>query len=210
MNNVKKINEETALEDFKKVMLFNLVNKIQYFYKGNYEAFWNAKDNFNRFRKLCQEYGKQTPQLTHVVYNNLEKFNRCGLSTTVVRAIFKGISNHKNLIDKFLVTSHGTMSVKKADGTKHIMWYDNIYRPETIDELMEIFENKSLLKKCQSIAGNYYTKRQKRIIVKYVIAGTKAENEAVSNETVKEINDESSDVETISKDELDSLLKDVI
>jgi len=210
MNTVKKINDKTAIEDFRKVMLFNLVNKIQYFYNGNYEAFWNAKDNFIRFRKLCQEYGKQTPQLTHAVYSNLEKFDRCGLNGDVVRAIFKGIPNYKTLISKFLVASHGTMSVKKANGTKSILQYGNIYRPETIDELRTIFEDKSLLKRCQNIAGNYYTKRQKRIIIKYVIVGTKAENEAVSNETVKEINDEISDVETISKDEIDSLLKDVI
>jgi len=174
MNNVKKITAETALEDFKKIMVFNLVNKIQYFYRGDYKAFWNAKDEFVQFRNDCKEYGWQDKTETHRIYNNLEKFDRCGLPFDVVRIIFNGVPGYKKLIEKYLVAPHGTLMTKKK-GKKTRMSYGNVYRPETIDELREIFKNEYARLRVQNTKSNYYTKRQKRIIHKYLTKNEKKE-----------------------------------
>lgn len=188
MNNVKKITAEVALEDFKKIMMFNLVNKIQWFFGGDYKSFWKAKDEFLRFRELCQTYGRQTPQLTHKVYNNIERFDRCSLPANVVKAIFHDIPNYDKLISKYLVTKHGTLSVTGKDGSKRLLRYGNIYRPESIEELAEILGKGSEhnLLRHQNLKGNFYTKRQKHIILKYLTdKKEKGEEETCTSTTVK-------------------------
>lgn len=187
MNNVKKITAEVASEDFKKIMMFNLVNKIQYFFGGDYKSFWKAKDEFLKFRELCQTYGRQTPQLTHKVYNNIERFDRCSLPANVVKAIFHDIPNYDELISKYLVTKHGTLSVTGKDGSKRFLRYGNIYRPESIEELAEILGKGSEhnLLRHQNLKGNFYTKRQKHIILKYLIDKKENGEETCTSTTVK-------------------------
>jgi len=184
MNTQKKITAEVALEDFKKVMLFNLVNKIQYFFRGDYRAFWTAKDRFIKFRDLCEKHGQQTPQLTHKVYNDLERFDHCSLSLEAVKACMRGVPNYSKMIEKYLVTPHGTLMVKKPDGTIKRMSYGNIYRPETLDELAEVFKDAHSLQRFQNTKSNFYTKRQKRIIIKYIMNGKadKADDEEPTKE----------------------------
>lgn len=187
MNNVKKITAEVALEDFKKIMMFNLVNKIQWFFKGDYKSFWNAKDEFLKFRELCKIYGRQTPQLTHRVFNNIERFDRCSLPVKVVKAIFHDIPNYDELISKYLVTKHGTLSVTDKDGSKRLLRYGNIYRPESIEELAEILGKGSEhnLLRHQNLKGNFYTKRQKHIIIKYLVKKDDKSGEESSSGSVK-------------------------
>lgn len=179
MNTIKKITEKSVLEDFRKIMVFNVVNKIKHFFrygskyeyggvKYDYEAFWNARTEFNRFREKCRLEGRQDKTYTHAVYNTLEKFDRCGLSQQAVKAIFRGgVSNYGKLIEKYLLQPHGTMTIYKSDGKKKTLQFVNIYSP-LFDELKDIFEHPDKLKMITDLRGGYYTKRQKHIIYKYV------------------------------------------
>lgn len=179
MNTIKKITEESVLEDFEKIMVFNTVNKIKHFFrygskyepggvKYDYKAFWNARKAFNEFREKCRLEGRQDKTYTHAVYNTLEKFDRCGLSQKAVKAIFRGgVSNYGQLTAKYLLQPHGTLTVHTSDGKRQTLQFKNIYSP-SFDELQDIFEHPDKLKMITNLRGGYYTKRQKHIIYKYV------------------------------------------
>lgn len=167
MNNKKKVTAESALEDFKKVMVFNLVNKINTFFDGNVRAFWTAQSEMRKFDERCETWGRQSPQLTHRVYRNLELFDNCGLSVDAVKAIFRNVPNYPKLIEKYRVAKHGTLMTGNGDNA-HRKHYKTVYRTETMKELTDIFENEYLLRAVLNLRGTHYTKRQKHIIIKYI------------------------------------------
>ena len=168
MNNTKKITEESARKDFIRVMVFNLIHKINYFFRGDYRAFWYAKEEYIHWLELCRVNGSQDKAYTHKVIHNLERFDRCGLSSKAVKAIFHDIPNYPRIIEKYLATPHGRFN---KGGTDFI--YRNVYCPDTLDKLAKIFDNTKNLNLRKVLRGNFYTKRQKNIIHKYVFEDTK-------------------------------------
>lgn len=49
MNKIYKNLELERLEDFKKVLTFHIVDKIQQFFKKDYHKFYTAKATYSRF-----------------------------------------------------------------------------------------------------------------------------------------------------------------
>ena len=212
MNTKKKITADTAIEDFKKILVFHLVNKIETFFDGNVRAFWEAQKQYGKFCERLETYGRQSQTYTHKVFENLELFDRCSFPLKALKAIFRNVPNYSKLVSKYRVAQHGTLPIGAPDenGKRQLLHYGNIYRTETMKELTDIFDNQYLLKAILNLRGNHYTKRQKHIILKFIAPKKEGNKEFKLEEHIKQKPAcvENLDVDELDDEELDDFFSD--
>lgn len=188
MNTKKKITADTAKDDFKKVMTFHVVSRIDYFFRPvrikrkkyyhikytppDYMAFWNARDEFGKFKENLRKYGLQNEEYTHRVYSDLEHFDKCGFPPEAMEAIFRRISNYSKCIKHYKRAKHGTLRVHDELKQRKVIHYPTIYSPD-LDELRDIFKSRENFEKVMNLWSGYYTARQIHIILVYILKQSK-------------------------------------
>lgn len=156
MNNL----EIKRLNDFKKVLTYQLVTKIKYHFKSNYNLYYYAPTIWQKWRNKKISY-------EHKIYGLIIKFNQTALSTKQVQSIFgKDETNKKWIAYKSILESDseikifnkGTICLK---GQRYQI--KNRYQLP-YDYIKSIFENKELLEKVCDAESNFYSDRQRRLI----------------------------------------------
>ena len=80
--------ELERLEDFKKVLTFHIVDKIQQFFKKDYHKFYTAKATYSRFINCKNKTYAYDKKKVHFVYASIISFNKVGLDRSQVAQIF--------------------------------------------------------------------------------------------------------------------------
>lgn len=156
MNNL----ESQRLDDFKKILTYHIVSKINYSFSKNYDLYYSAPKIWAKWRCHQHDYNKINP------YELVIKFNNTALDKLQVRAIFGKDENGKWLKHSELVKNDndiktynkGTIVIKdRRFGVKQ--------RYELPYELIKsIFEDDKLLECVLDAGSDYYTDRQRRLI----------------------------------------------
>lgn len=154
--------DKERLEDFKKVLTFQLVSKIKYHFKGSVKLFFSAPKIWAKFRAHSLSDTTINP------YALITKFNDAGLSRNQVKAIFGKYPGCKSFTIPYseliaqcadiTIREHGSLQVKdKKYGVSKCYMLP-------FEFLNAIFEDAELLEKACDAKSDYYTNRQRRLI----------------------------------------------
>ena len=210
---IKKMNKNTTdlelerLEDFKKVLTFHIVDKIQQFFKRDYHRFYTAKATYSRFISCKNKTYAYDKEKVHFVYASIISFNKVGLDKSQVAQIFGKDKNHKRVKYKDLLENCNDI-VKVNRGTLYIKGrrFDIPIRYLLPEELIKsIFESEELYDKVRDAGSDYYTDRQRRLIFTQLL-----NQKHYHYKTNKEIEKENQEKALMLTDqELDDLVKDL-
>ena len=158
--------EQQRLEDFKKILTYHLVTKIEHF-GISVKDFYTAGFKYQDFRNGKIGYDRS-------IFQDQAIFNACGLRREQVAEIFGYDKAHSYRIgysklikeDKEItVRKHGTQ-FNKTNHTR-IPFSKCYLLPQSF--IQDIFENPNLLKKVKDAKSDYYTARQRRFIFSHII-----------------------------------------
>ena len=205
-NNYTKLELE-RLEDFKKVLTFHIVDKIQQFFKRDYHKFYTAKATYSRFINCNNKKNAYDKKKAHFAYASIISFNKVGLDKSQVAQIFGKDKNHKRVKYKDLLENCNDI-VKVNRGTLYIKGrrFDIPIRYLLPEELIKsIFESEELYDKVRDAGSDYYTDRQRRLIFTQLL-----NQKHYHYKTNKEIEKENQEKTLMPTDqELDDLVKDL-
>lgn len=158
--------EMSRLQDFKKILTYHLVSKINYKYgfNKNYVAYYKAPYIWQMWKNGKVKYAKP-------IFKYLALFNATSLSRNQVKAIFGKDENNipisyvellkqDNEITSF---NKGTIVIK---GVRHQI-AKRYQLP--FDYIKSIFEDQQLLEKVLDATSDFYTKRQRKLIFNQIV-----------------------------------------
>ena len=150
--------ELERLEDFKKVLTYQLVTKIKYNFKGNYQLYYQAPIIWDKWKNHEINYDKK-------IYKLIVMFNNTALSKHQCMHIF-GKVDGKYLPYSELIASDTTIKMfNKGTVCMNGIRYGIKKRYQLPFEFIQsIFENEQLLSKIIDAGSDYYTDRQRRLI----------------------------------------------
>lgn len=208
MNNTYTNLKLERLEDFKKVLTFHIIDKIQQFFGKDYHKFYTAKAAYTRFINCKNKSYAYDKKKVHYVYASIISFNKVGLDRSQVAQIFGKDQNHKRINYKELIDSCSDI-IKVNRGTLFIKGrrFDVPIRyllPESM--IKSIFESEELYQKVRDAGSDYYTDRQRRLIFTQLL-----NQRHYHYKTNKEVEEENIENELMPSDEeLDELVKDSV
>lgn len=207
MNDTYTKLELERLEDFKKVLTFHIVDKIQQFFKRDYHRFYTAKATYSRFINCKNKTYAYDKKKVHFVYASIISFNKVGLDRSQVAQIFGKDQNHNRINYKDLIENCNDI-VKVNRGTLYIKdrRFDIPIRYLLPEELIKsIFESEELYNKVRDAGSDYYTDRQRRLIFTQLL-----NQKHYHYKTNKEVEKENQEKTLMPTDqELDELVKDL-
>lgn len=163
--------ENSRLNDFKQVLTYLIITKIQYHFNSDYNAYYSVTGLWKKWTEKKIKYDSK-------IYSNISKFNDISLSSHSVQSIFGKDKNnkwiqYKQLIDSdsdLKVLNKGSYAINIDIDYNHIQFktirrfqFENRYMFNQT-YIKNIFENKELLKQVTDIYSGFYTKRQIRLI----------------------------------------------
>ena len=159
--------EKTRLDDFKKILTFNIVTKI-----SNPKTFNNNVNLFYNTPKIWQKFKSYSLTDNINPFKLIAMFNAVGLDRNNIKAIFGKYPNStKQIPYSNLIKSDSDITTKNygafKSGTK-IIHKTNVYLLP-FDFINSIFSDKQLLEKVCDVGSDYYTKRQRRLILTQIL-----------------------------------------
>ena len=191
MNNL----EIERLNDFKKVLTYHLVTKIKYHFKSNYKLYYGAPKLWGQWRIHKIDYNTK-------IYDLINKFNQTSLSAHQVQRIFGQDKQNKKWISySTLIENDPDIKVfKKGTIVENGQRYHIKNRYQLPYSYIEaIFKNPDILKKVLDAGSEFYSDRQRRLILTQI-----NKQQKYHYKTKKEL------ANSLSQDALDELIEDLI
>lgn len=161
----KDIVNKERLADFKRVLTFQIVTKIDHHFKGNVHAFFSVPRLWMLFRD------KRLPTTINP-FKLRSLFNDAGLTRQQVKSIFGKYPGEKTFTLPYSeiiktdpdisVKLHGVISNLCTENTRKFGKANTYLLPEAF--IQSIFDNPELLKEVKDAGSDYYTDRQRRLI----------------------------------------------
>lgn len=158
--------EQSRLEDFKKVLTFHLVSKINYRlgFNGNYMLYYQAPIQWELWKAGKVKYSRP-------LFKYLALFNKTSLSRNQVKAIFGKDENRKVISYVDLIENDpsikqfnkGTIVIKNK---RHQL--EKRYQLP-LEYIKAIFDDKEVLVKVLDATSDFYTRRQRRLIFNQIL-----------------------------------------
>lgn len=156
--------EKSRLDDFKKILTYQIVTKICYYFKYNYDLYYKAPKIWKQWKLRKLKYSAE-------IYKYIVAFNQIAFSFKQRQHIFGRDKNGKyvqyaKLIDQdndIKVFNKGTifMSNRRFSLKKR---YQLPY-----EYIKSIFNNKQLLDKVVNVKSDFYSDRQRRLIFTQIL-----------------------------------------
>ena len=158
--------EISRLQDFKQILTYHLVSKINYKYgfNKNFIAYYKAPTIWQMWKEGKVKYSKP-------IFKYLALFNATALTRNQVKAIFGKDENNIPLCYVKLIEQDNTItSFNKGTivikGIRHQI-AKRYQLP--FEYIKNIFDNPQLLEKVLDATSDFYTKRQRRLIFNQII-----------------------------------------
>lgn len=162
---IKDIINKQRLADFKRVLTFQLVTKIDHHFKGKVHTFFSVP----RLRMLFRDKRLSS---TINLFKLCSLFNDASLTHLQVRAIFGKYPGEKTFTIPYSqiiksdpdisVKNHGVISNLCTENPRKFGKANTYLLPEAF--IQSIFDNPELLKQVKDAGSDYYTDRQRRLI----------------------------------------------
>ena len=176
--------EQQRLEDFKKILTYHLVTKIEHF-NISVKDFYSAGFNYKNFKDGKIGYARS-------IFKDQAIFNACGLRREQVARIFGFNKFHQRIKYEDLIQQDTDITVRKHgtqfNKAKHtrIPFSKCYLLPQSL--IQSISDDPILLKRVKDAKSGYYTARQRRLIFSLLIGkqqDPKQDDDATTITTIK-------------------------
>ena len=180
--------ETDRLNDFKKILTYHLVSKINHNFKGNYKLYYKAP-------KIWADWREHKIAYDNKIYKIIIAFNQTALTKNQCSHIFGKVDGkwlrYENVIksdSSIKIFNKGTICMND----QRIGVAKRYQLP--FEFIKSIFDDKELLKKVLDAGSDYYTPRQRRLIFTQINKQRnyhyKTKQDAVKEKSDKELYDE--------------------